>query len=506
MFNLKPLVSPRSQQIAALDLGSNSFHLIIARWEDGQIHIEDRIKETVRLGWGLTDDGDLDEAAYQRAMACFARFGERLRSLSAGNVRIVGTKTLRSIRSSKRFLKDAKQRLGHPVEIISGEEEARIIYLGVAHDLAPGDGNRIVMDIGGGSTEVILGQGMTPELKESLNMGCVAITRRFFGDGKVTQSRIKAARIACFQELAPVREAFLDAQWEQVIGASGSIKAVAKVCRDSGWSDGEISLSALKKIQQLYLQQGDLALELPGLSSSRQPVFIGGVMVLSALFEGLNLASMTAAEWALREGLLYDLKGRLEHHDIRDVSVKNLATRFHVNQELAQRVDNTAQQLLDAVAQAWEMDRDSAGQLLSWGAQLFLVGLDICHSDYHKHGAYITAHVDLPGFSRSEQAELSALILAHRKRFPQKLFPMEQEALLRVALLLRLAVVLQRGRRGQTLPPLRLKAKGAALKLTLPCEWLEANPQTQADLETEVRHQKALNYDLQIQTKLGCKF
>jgi exopolyphosphatase/guanosine-5'-triphosphate,3'-diphosphate pyrophosphatase len=496
MFNLKQLVTPRSQQIAALDLGSNSFHLIIARWEDGQIHIVDRIKESVRLGWGLSDDGDLDEDAYLRAMDCFTRFGERLRSLSPGNVRVVGTKTLRMINGSERFLVDAQQRLGHPVEIISGEEEARIIYLGVAHDLAPGENNRIVMDIGGGSTEVILGQGMEPLLKESTSMGCVAMTQRFFGDGKVTPAQIKAARIACLQELAPIREAFIDLGWEQEIGASGTIKAVSKVCREQGWSDGEITLESLQKIQQLYIDEGKAEMSLPGLSSSREPVFIGGVMVLSALFEGLGLKSMIAAEWALREGLMYDLKGRLERVDIRDMSVKNLANRFHVNWDLAYRVETTAQQLLEPVATEWEMDLQQASQLLGWSAQLFLVGLDICHTDYHKHGAYITEHVDLPGFSRSEQRDLAALVLVHRKRFPQKSFPMEQEQLVRLALILRLAVILQHGRRGQALPPLKLKAKKSQLKLYLPAEWQDNNQQAMADLETEIRYQKALDYEL----------
>ncbi|MFM2486443.1 Ppx/GppA phosphatase family protein [Celerinatantimonas yamalensis] len=498
MLNLSPLDNQqRGQQIAALDLGSNSFHLIVARWQEGQIHIIDRIKEPVRLGWGLSETGTLDQASIERAMACFARFGERLRTLSVGNVRIAGTKTLRSVKKADQFLFKAQELLGHPVEIISGEEEARIIYLGVACDLAPGDGHRLVVDIGGGSTEVIIGHGMNAELKESLSMGCVAITKHFFTKGKVTAGRIKKARTACMQELVPVLDELSEKGWDEEIGASGTIRAAAQVCIAQGFSDdGTIKLKYLEKLLEQYTQAGEVDYALPGLSENRQPVFLGGLIILATLFEGLQLKAMTAAQWALREGLLYDLKGRLEHSDLRDSSVLNLANRFHVNLEYAQRVEQTGRLLLSQ-AQDWVSDYHSVAQLLHWGSLLFMVGLDITHSDYHKHGSYIVEHVDLPGFSRPEQLELALLVRGHRKSI-RKNFPMERPLLLPVLLLLRMAIILQRGRRGQAIPPLTLSCKDNQLTLNFSAQWLEHNPLTLADLQNEQRFQEQAGYTLNI--------
>lgn len=496
MFNLSRKDSSLSRHIAAIDLGSNSFHMIIARWEDDQLILLDRLREPVRLGWGLEADGTLNAEARDRAMACLERFGECLREYPSRSVRIVGTKTLRSIADARQFLADAQARLGHPVEIISGDEEARLVYLGVAHCIAPDADKRMVVDIGGGSTEIIIGQGVTPILKESLSMGCVAIAKKFFFEGRVTDKAIKKARIACLQEVEPVTDIFLDLGWQEVLGASGTIKAVAKVCQTSGWSDGTITAECLEKIIQLYRAHGSTDLKLPGLSDDRQTVFLGGVIVLQALFESLNLRQMLAADWALREGLLYDLKGRLENHDIRQASVDALAKRFHVNMEKSARVEKTALQLLDQVADAWGLNASETGKLLRWSARLYAVGLDIAHSDYHKHSAYIVEYVDLAGCSRVEQLQLAALVLAHRKRFPIKLFPMENSALVQVAILLRLAVIFHRGRKKNGFPKISLAAAGKHLKLSLPAVWLEENPLTCADLETEVRYLQDIDYQL----------
>ena len=499
MFNFAKLFSPSNDQIAALDLGSNSFHLIIANWNNGQIQLLDRIKESVRMGWGLQPDGSLDEASYNRAMECLSRFGERLRGFQPGSVRVVGTKTLRSINTTNEFLREAELRLGHPVEVVSGEEEARLIYLGVAHNLAPNEQRkRILMDIGGGSTEVIIGQGMNLLQKESLSMGCVAITRRFFSDGLVTERQLKKARIACLQELKPVQDDMLETGWQETMGASGTIKAVASVCRAQGWSNGEITAELLSRIQQLYLDKGSVEVKIEGLSEDREPVFLGGVMVLSALFEALQLAEMTAAEWALREGLLYDLKGRLVHNDIRDASVDNLASRYGVNKVKADKVQKTALGFLSQVESAWDLEGESSGKLLAWASQLYLVGLGITHSDYHKHGAYIVQHVDLAGFSRQEQRLLSSLVLAHRKRFPVRKFPMENHSLIRLAILLRLAAIIHRGRKIAALPEFHLVANGAKLQLQIPQKWLNNNPLTQADLENEIRYEDEAGYQLEI--------
>lgn len=499
MFNLSRLFGPRASHIAAIDLGSNSFHLIIARWDQDHLTLLDRLREPVRLGWGLQADGSLDQEARDRAMACLERFGERLRDYPSRSVRIVGTKTLRSIQDSSDFLAEAQKRLGHSVEIISGEEEARLIYLGVAHCIAPESGRRLVVDIGGGSTEVILGEGMTADTKESLNMGCVALTKRFFLDGKVTDKLIKKARIACQQEIAPVSDTFLELGWQEVLGASGTIKAVAKVCLQNGWTDGQINREGLGKIIKAYSDKGDLTLSLKGLSSDREPVFLGGAIVLEALFESLQIEKMHAADWALREGLLYDLKGRLENHDIRQQSVEALARRFHVNLTKSEQVEKTALHLLEQVAEAWSLDPGEAGKLLSWAARLYPVGLDISHTDYHKHSAYIVENVDLAGCSRSEQSQLAALVLAHRKRFPPKKFPNQDTDLVHLAILLRLAVIFNRAQKKNDTPPVRLHWQDQTLSLTLPASWLEANPLTQADLEIEAGYLKGIKYGLSVE-------
>lgn len=498
MFNLSRKDDTQSSHIAAIDLGSNSFHMIIARWDNGQLILLDRLREPVRLGWGLEADGTLNEDARARALACLERFGECLREYPSRSVRIVGTKTLRSIVDARQFLAEAQARLGHPVEIISGDEEARLVYLGVAHCIAPGAGQRMVIDIGGGSTEIILGKGMVPILKESLSMGCVAIAKNFFFDGRVTDKAIKKARIACLQELEPVDDLFIEKGWEEVLGASGTIKAVAKVCQTAGWSDGAITLESLEKIVQLYRQYGNTDLKINGLPEDRQTVFLGGVIVLCALFESLHLKVMQAADWALREGLLYDLKGRLENHDIRQASVDALARRFHVNLEKSARVEQTALLMLEQVSEAWGLNANEAGKLLRWSARLYPIGLDIAHSDYHKHSAYIVEHVDLAGCSRAEQMQLSALVLAHRKRFPAKQFPLDNIALVQVAILLRLALVFHRGRKKDGRLPIHLRVNGKKIKLALPADWLEKNPLTSADLEAEVRHLHEIGYSLEV--------
>mgnify|MGYP001375892849 FL=1 len=248
----------------------------------------------------------------------------------------------------------------------------------------------------------------------------MTLTKRFFYDGKVTDKLIKKARLACQQEIAPVLDRFLDQGWQEVLGASGTIKAAAKVCEQNGWTDGAITLDGLKKIIKAYQDHGKLDLNLKGLSSDREPVFLGGVIVLTSIFESLGIETMLAADWALREGLLYDLKGRLENRDIRQESVDALAKRFHVNIPKADQVEQTARVLLDQVAGAWGMANVEAGKLLGWAARLYPVGLDISHTDYHKHSAYIIDNVDLAGCSKAEQAQLAALALAHRKRFPVK--------------------------------------------------------------------------------------
>ena len=497
MFNLSRQHSHTTSHIAAIDLGSNSFHMIIANWEHDQLVVLDRLRDPVRMGWGLESDGSLNEHVRIRALSCLEKFGERLREYPSRSVRIVGTKTLRSIADSHLFLADAELRLGHPVEIISGGEEARLVYLGVAHCIAPKDGRRLVMDIGGGSTEIIIGEGMSPLIKESLNMGCVAIAKRFFENGKVCEDTIHKALIACKQELAPVVEEFIQLGWSQALGASGTIKAVAKVCAAAGWSHGAIQLKNLNEIIQRYCDYGSTDLNIEGLSKDREAVFLGGIIVLRALFESLQITELHTADWSLREGLLFDLKGRLENHDIRQASVDALATRFHVNREKALAIAETSVHLLTQVAVEWSLNPSEAGKILAWAAQLHSVGLDIAHSDYHKHSAYVVQHVDLAGCSRLEQSQLSILVLAHRKRFPLKQF-LQNDDLIHLAILLRIAVIFHRGKKVSGMPNINLMVEENQIQLRLPGGWLAQHPLTYADLETEKTYLKDVGYKLNI--------
>jgi exopolyphosphatase / guanosine-5'-triphosphate,3'-diphosphate pyrophosphatase len=500
MFNLSTLKYSPASHIVAIDLGSNSFHMIVAHWENGQIRLLDKLREPVQLGFGLQEDGSLSDDARDRALQCFQRFGECLRGYPSKNVRIVGTKTLRSLKNAKDFLAEAQNLLGYPVEIISGNEEARLIYLGVAQGVAPVKGKRLVMDIGGGSTEIILGEGKKPILIESLNMGCVAITKRFFPDGKVNERNLVKAMVACLQEVEPVKDDFNLHEWQEVIGASGTIKTIAKVCRQQGWSDGTVRMEHLEKVIGFYLQQGNISAPYLDLSEDRRKVFLGGVIVLNALFQSFSFKEVNAVDWALREGLLFDLKGRMENRDIRQSSVDALALRFHVNQEKALAVEKTALAMLKQVSGSWYLAQEDAGKLLGWAARLYQIGLDISHNDYHKHGAYVVQHVDLAGCSRAEQEQLAALVLAHRKRFPVKNFPMSNRDLVHLAILLRIAVIFHRSRLRDSNPAIKLQAENNRLFLRLPNKWLENHKLTLADLETERDYLQEVGFRLEIES------
>ncbi|RLA05358.1 MAG: exopolyphosphatase, partial [Gammaproteobacteria bacterium] len=313
--------------LAAVDLGSNSFHMIIARLRDGHFQVLDKLREMVQLRAGLDKDNYISDDAQDRAIACLQRFGERLKELPVGNVRIVGTNTLRVAKNSHQFLRKARQALGHPIEIVAGEEEARLIYIGVAHALAFDDSNRLVMDIGGGSTEFIIGEGFTGLMRESLEMGCVSFSQRFFGDGKITRTRMKTALIAAGTRLRSIQRPYRNVGWSEAIGASGTIRTVANIVKENDWADdGVITPKSLDKLIDAMIASGNVAdFKLDGLSEERASVLPGGVAVLKASFDRLKIDRMTVSDGALREGLLYDLLGRIQHNDERDRTVSALA-------------------------------------------------------------------------------------------------------------------------------------------------------------------------------------
>ena len=487
-----------------MDLGSNSFHLIIARLIDGTLQIIDREREMVRLAAGLDERNNLSEEAMERAMACLTRFGQLLRDMPPGSVRIAGTNTLRKARNSQELIEHAEEALGHPVEIIAGVEEARLIYLGVSHGLSDTGGTRLVVDIGGGSTELILGEGFTPQTMESLHMGCVSFSQRYVPNGYISRKKLSRARLAALREVEPVAGFYRKRGWDQAIGASGTIRAVRSVVEAMGLGDEGISAAALTQLVDKFTEFEHVdKLELPGLSPERAPVFVGGAMVLLGVFEGLRIEHMSVADTALREGLLYDLLGRIRDEDVRARTVESLANRYQVDQEHAERVSATAVELMTQVSADWNLADDNLRHILSWAAQLHEIGRDIAHSQYHKHGAYILSNADMPGFSRQEQQVMSVLVRAHRRKLPAseiKALPESWHKLLhRLIILLRLAVLLHRNRSDAPLPEIKLLVKKRNLTLLFPTGWLTDNTLTQADLEQEAGYLDKAGFTLEFE-------
>ncbi|NEV62886.1 exopolyphosphatase [Thiorhodococcus minor] len=482
--------APAEKTVAAVDLGSNSFHMIVARIDDGHVQVIDRLKEMVRLGEGLQDDKTISPEVAERALACLERFGQRLRGFEPGTVRAVGTNTLRQVPAELGFIAQAEAALGHPIDVIAGREEARLIYLGVAYGLAAGADRRLVVDIGGGSTEIIIGMGFSPRLRESLHMGCVSMSRRHFADGRITAKAMQRAELTGALEVRPVRELFRRARWQTAVGSSGTIRAIASVVRAQGWCEDGISAESLTQLRDTLIDAGKVsALDLKGLAEERQPVFAGGVAVLRAVFESLGIQHMQVSDYALREGLIYELVGRDQHGDVRERTVAKLCRQFRIDQEHGQRVQTTAQTLYRQLAGPWSLTNPEHQRMLAWAARLHETGVMVAHSQYQKHGAYLLRNADLPGFTRQEQMVLSTLVLGHRRKFPTQEFANLpagfQACARRLCVILRLAVLMHRGRSADAKPNPTLEADGDGLRLSFPDDWLATHPLTQLELEQE---------------------
>jgi exopolyphosphatase / guanosine-5'-triphosphate,3'-diphosphate pyrophosphatase len=476
--------------LAAVDLGSNSFHMVVARYSHGQLVILDRLREMVRLAAGLSDSGRLDDAAAERALRCLERFGQRLRAMHADSVRVVGTNALRRAKRKRWFLERARAALGHPIEIISGLEEARLIYAGVAHTSPMSPDKRLVIDIGGGSTEMVIGEGFNPLLLESLSVGCVGLSATCFDDGKISEKRFERARTEVRLELEPVQEAYRKLGWLQVFGSSGTVRVIEDVLRrlnpDAPW----ITLENLKGLVERVIAAGHVDdLDLADVDAERAPVFPAGLAILLEIVESLGVDRIRVAEGAMREGLLYDLMGRFTDEDARVRSVRAMEQRCHVDGQQADRVEATAVALLEQVESEWGLEDPLAESVLRWAARLHEAGLDIAHSKYHRHSAYLLQHADMPGFPREEQLLLAALVGGHRRQLSfevlEDLLPPWDRHAEFLIVLLRLAVLLHRGRSPQPLPEVHLHAKGRTLSLELPQRWMKEHPLTLEDLEQE---------------------
>ena len=500
---MAPLTSPTSPPLqdgdllAAIDLGSNSFHMVVAHSMLGQLRVVDRLRETVRMADGLDGKGGLSAAARQRALDCLSRFGQRIRDIPAARVRALATNTVRQLREPQEFLAAAEAALGKPIEVVSGREEARLIYLGVAHAQPPkANQRRLVIDIGGGSTEFIIGRGFETLERESLQAGCIASTRRFFPGGKLSRKRWKEALTEIGAEFQQFAGLYRSLGWQEAIGSSGTNKAIGEICAAMKLTKGAVTAEALPQVRDKLLQADRIEdIDLPGLSSDRRPIIAGGVLVLEAAFEALELQRLMVSKAAMREGILFDMLGRGSDNDPRDLSTAALMQRYGIDEFQAARVEATAMRLFEQVEQDWGLDDDDA-RMLGWAARLHEIGLAIAHSQYHVHGAYLLEHSDIEGFSRQEQQVLSALVRTHRRGVPRNAFDALPDRLLlsakRKAALLRLAVLLHRSHDNEAIPRLDLTASGDRLDLVVSKKWIDARPLLRSDLVGEPEDMQGL--------------
>ena len=447
--------------LAAIDMGSNSFHLAIARVDHGEVKKVASMSEKVQLAAGLDENKNLTEAAQQRGLACLARFVGRLSSVQSNRLRIVATNALRQAKNGHEFIQKAAEILPKPIEIIAGREEARLIYLGVSHTMA-NSGRRLVIDIGGGSTELIIGEEFEPIHTESVQMGCVAFTKAYFAEGEISAKAFDKALTAARKEMSGLVNTYKSAGWDTVVGSSGTIKACRQIAVNMGWSDDQENLTreGLEKLKDKLLKYKHVAeIEFDGLKEDRRAVLPAGVAILYAVFELLNIDKLVYSDGALREGVMYDLLGRFQHEDVRDRSVHALMGRYGADPKQAERVVETAQKLFDSVAESLKMNSDDS-DLLRRAAYLHEVGLAISHSGYHRHGAYLLQHSDIPGFSQIDQNYLSHLVAHHRRKLRSEAKTDVQKVggikLVHLSLLLRLAILLNHSRSDEMLPAIEL--------------------------------------------------
>jgi exopolyphosphatase/guanosine-5'-triphosphate,3'-diphosphate pyrophosphatase len=485
--------------LAAVDLGSNSFHCQVARVVGDQLYPLDSLREPVRLGEGLTEDKRLDEAVQERALACLKRFGERLRGFDRSAVRALGTNTLRVAKDAAVFLRKAEAALGFPIEVVAGREEARLIYLGVSHSLPASREKRLVVDIGGGSTELIIGAGHKPQKLESLFMGCVSYSLRFFPEGRVSKSAMKEAELAARNELQPIVAGFSRGNWQHAVGSSGTVRSLAAILQLNGFEEGDITPAGLDRLRSRLIKAGRMEkVELAGLKPDRAVVLPGGLAILSAVLSELDISSMVPAEGAMRQGVLYDLLGRVHHKDMRDVTVAQFMQRYHVHALQAQRVGNLAATLLRRLADA-EAPEESAARFIAWAAKLHEIGISVAYSGYHKHSAYIITHADMPGFSRDEQAQLALLVQSHRRSLAKVAEEIEARNVdWNLVFALRIAALLHRRRADMQLPPLQARRQGRKFRLALAPGWLARNPLTVTALHGEIREWERIGFELKI--------
>ena len=478
------------QMLASVDLGSNSFRLQICQNDNGQLQVVDSIKEMVRFAAGLDEQKNLDEASQQRALACLAKFGERLRGFAPEQVRAVATNTFRVAKNIAAFIPQAEAALGFPIEVIAGREEARLIYTGVIHTLPPNGDRMLVVDIGGGSTEFVIGSEAQPACAESLPLGCVTYTMRFFKN-KTGEKDFQTAVTAARAEIQRIAQKYKRTGWDFAVGTSGSAKSIRDVLAAETGNSGEtITYAGMKKLAQRIAEAGSVKkARLEGLKAERVEVFAGGLAVMIAVFEELGVETMNVTDAALRDGVFYDLIGRSLNEDMREQTVVRFQERYHVSRSQAERVARTADHLLESLAQNVSVQElKHWQQYLRWAAALHEIGTDIAHTAYHKHTAYILAQADMPGFSRKEQNILAALSLGQRGDVRKVADQIQGGNIMWYALFaLRLSVLFNRARLPFELPRhTRLGSpESDTIVLRIAQQWLDENPLTAGALNDE---------------------
>lgn len=508
-----------SELVAAVDLGSNSFRMLVAQAVNTpsgtQLRPIDTLRETVRLAAGLTENKLLGNDAYQRGLVAIRRFGERIRGFDPANVRAVATNTLRVAKNAQQFVQEAERALGFPIEVIAGVEEARLIYIGAAHEVPAVQGNRLVIDIGGGSTEFIIGKGYEPKLMESLYIGCVSHSLRFFPKGNIDAHAFKEAELAARREIQVISGAYLKAGWDQVIGSSGTARALAELIANNHFngyssnltmgrvngSSGIITREGLKSLKKHLLKYEHVNhVELLGLKDDRRAVWPGGLAIMLAAFDELGIEDMEVTDAALRSGVLYDLLGRSQHHDMRYVTVEQFMQRYLVDREQAARVGKLAADFLQQLPKPESESRDNNIALLQWAANLHEIGLSISHNGYHKHSAYIAGNADMPGFSKNDQARLAALLIGHTGKLG-KLANNHNFEDWRMLFCLRLAQVLCRGRNDVSFPKVKVSEYDGSYLVSIPKDWATEHPLTEFSLLKEAAEWERIGRSYQVSFK-----
>ncbi|MDF2179429.1 exopolyphosphatase [Aliiglaciecola sp. CAU 1673] len=488
--------------VAALDIGSNSFHLVVARIVAGSVQILFRVKQRVRLADGLDSEGNLAAEAIERGIEALQQLADSLRGFNPDSVRIVATYTLRKARNAHDFIRAARRVLPYPVEIIAGVEEARLIYQGVAHT-TENAGKRLVIDIGGGSTEFIIGTGFKPELLRSLQMGCVSFTQRFFASGELKNKAFNKAITAARQEMEMIDKKYRQLGWDVCIGTSGTIKTIAGLAQEinSNLKPGTFTRSELQKMIEMCCKAEHInKLNINGLSEDRVPVFAAGLAILSACFDSLEIKEMEFSQAALREGVIYEMEERLQHQDIRERTAESLAIRYDVDTDHAKRVLHTTLQIYHQVAEDWDIKHDELHSLLGWAALLHEVGLQINSRGVQRHSGYILQNAELPGFNQEQQNLLASLVRFHRKKIKNAELTdfslYKQEQILRLICILQLGVMLNIKRQDNFLPKISAKVKGNTLSLEFADGWLDETPLVKADLDLQADIMRACGLSL----------